>query len=159
MMRTLLAALAVLLMVVPVQAASIGAQSGAARDWVRTTTDGDWEELGTFQAGLSIDTVLDEEGFRGLTFGIRMTDDTNIQQYLVEYWTVTDALEWFVGVNGDVWEQEITGSTEFLGGGRAGVRLDAAGIPFEASGHYSGGSDGKGHVGIFLGLRFVEELL
>ena len=138
--------------------AGVGVQAGGARDWLKLGDGMDWEEVGALGGGLSYDIVLDEEGYQGLSIGTRFSDDTNIQQYLLEYWTVA-AVEWFIGANMDVWDKELVGETKFLGGGRAGLRFDdVAGLPLELSGHYSAGDGGTGHAGIFLGLRITQEI-
>jgi len=154
-MRTLiLAAIAALLLTVPAHA-QIAVSGGSTKDFIKV--GGAWEEVATPMAGVSYDIGFAADGaesYNGVTLSMRGSDGEDfIQEYGVDYWSV-GVVEWFIGAVGETWSPGLTGSREFLGGGRVGIRGSAVGgAPIELSASYVVGGDGKRHVGIFFGLR------
>lgn len=156
MIRFTLTALAVLVLFTAPAFAQIAASGGVTRDWIRSGDGADYQELATPMAGVAYDMALNDAGTQGITISLRGSDGEDlIQEYGLDYWTV-GRIEAFVGATVETWSADYTGSTEFLGGVRGGIRGDTVGgAPVELSGSYAMGSDGKRHVGLFLGLRIV----
>lgn len=159
-MRTILMCAALVALVAVPASAQLGVQAGAARDWVKLGDGQGFKELASPLAGASYDLVLGEEGDYGLTIGYKGAQDgVLISQYLVEYWGLSfqNVLEWFGGGQFETWTRtppEI--GTQFLGGARAGIRFELADVPFEVSGNYSRGTEGRERWGMFFGARVVD---
>lgn len=146
---TLLAAL--LAVALPTQA-QVGLTGGAARDFIKL--NGDWEELGSPLVGIAYDVPLNDAGDKGLTFGLRASQDTDlIQDYTLEVWRVYPALEIFGGAEAVLLDQDIVGEYRLLGGVRGGFRFDALSVPFEVSAHWSVGAEDTQLSGVFFGIR------
>ena len=146
------AVLALLSMFLPTAQAQVGLTGGAARDFIKIS--GNWEELGSPLVGLAYDVPLNDAGDKGLTFGLRASQDNDlIQDYTLEAWRVYPALEIFAGAEAVLLDQDIVGEYRLLGGLRGGARFDAMGLPFEVSAHWSVGAEDTQLSGVFFGLR------
>lgn len=167
-MRKLFSALAVVALVgcATSAVAQIGVQAGVSRDFVKLVDGEDYTELAAPLGGVSYDVVLDDDGIYGMTVGYKGTQSSEssgvgllISNYLAEYWKVqfNGRLEWFLGGQVETWNRsEAVDGTEFLGGPRGGIRFEVQGVPFEFSGNYSVGQEGREHIGIFFGGRLVN---
>jgi hypothetical protein len=160
-MKTMLfLALAVLLLAMPA-AAQIGVQAGVGRDWVKLDSADDYTELASPLAGASYDVPMDDNETRGLTVGYKASQDIAlISQYIMEGWWVSygGRVEWFGGAQFETWNRsDVLPGTTFLGGGRAGLRFEVQGLPFEVSGNYSAGEGGARRAGMFFGARVIDQ--
>lgn len=156
--RALFAALAFVFVASCAHAGELAVQAGGARTWV-SVKGADWEELQSPLVGVAYDVALSPEGDYGLSFALRTTDDNlTISQYGIEYWRLVNdgIIEVFGGGQLETWSAAKTGTTEFLGGLRGGVRFGVADVPFECSGYYSVGDSSNKDAGIFFGLRATE---
>jgi hypothetical protein len=152
-------AAALVLVASSAQAGAFAAAAGGTKDWIRTSSDGEWEELTTPLAGVGWDVPMGASGDRGMYVGYRASEGTDalISEYSVGVWRVWTYLETFLDTNLETWTGELTGSNEFLGGLRAGLRFDVEGAPLEVSGAWSKGADGIGHRSITFGLRLSTD--
>jgi len=155
-MKTILIALLAVLYIPVMASAQIGAAAGTAKDWIKLTEDGDYKELSTPLVGVSYDVAMTDS--RGYTLSYRGSDgDIRIHEYSFGmYARKKDKITIFADASGETWDDGATGSTEFLWGGRTGVRATiVGGGTSELSVAYKGGEEGKRHVTVFFGLRIA----
>lgn len=159
-MRWLIAAALAAFLAVPAQA-QLGVTGAFSKDWIKVPGSDSFTELASPMAGVLYDFSVggdDGEGNAtyGLSFGYRAAQDVVLlSSYFGEWWQVRSSFEWFAGGQMETWT--LDGKNEFLAGARAGLRLPVIGtdVPFEVSGLWSWGKDGRERRGVTFGLRIV----
>ena len=100
-----------------------------------------------------------DEGTRGWTIGNRTSvalDDGSgngiITRNSFGPWWILDDFEVFLEGILETWGKSVEGEVQTLFGGGLGLRKDVEGLPFELSGYYCRGGDGRYDWGTYFGL-------